>query len=499
MSVLFSSGAAIWPATTPQHGSAALSFWAYVTYTGALQIPIGWYHSGSAFIVGAWFNLSSSSKWLISTSNTGGNVTTETPIHRINQWAHIFALWSYNGSTTDMVIYLNGDVATRGAAAGKANMPGTIDNFTIGLANRAASQFPLINGLIAEVGVWEGLTGFTYRDIEALRNGARPWRLYPDKMTRYIPLRGSFNCEIQGAPSAVAGGALLREEPPPEQYEHAQRPESILLPGPFLHERRFWPAAAAGVSLTVASMQHSQSIAAPTLTQDHQVTAAGIAHAHAVAGATVTPVPSLSAADASHAQTVAAPAVSQDHQIETADHAHGHAVSAPAVSQDHQITAADAAHAHSVGATVVTLTAGIAPADAAHGHAVAVPSVAQVHTLSVGDAAHDHAIEQASIAITAALSVAGLAHGHAIQATTITPTHALAIADLLHAIGLSAPTITQTHVIIADSALHAQLVTVAPLSGGVVTITTPPGNAVIISGDPVVVVVRADPNTVTMQ
>lgn len=265
MAVILSSSRFEWPYSRPANLSQAASFWCYCTVSGTTQMPLTWASPSLGAIVGFWFGHPTLGplNWLLSTSNTGGNISSSTQAQNLGRWVHVFGVWQWDeaASATDMAVYLDGNFAGRGVADNKANIPSALSNFNVGGLNRSGTDFPLLAGLMGEIAVWEGFTGFSALDLARLAAGVAPWRIHTPELTRYIPARGSLNCEINGAPTATSGATIiLSSADPPMVSEARARPDRLRGSGPFLFRRRFWPAvpSAPAVGNVPAAYHHRQ-------------------------------------------------------------------------------------------------------------------------------------------------------------------------------------------------------------------------------------------------
>lgn len=113
-------------------------------------------------------------------SGVGSTLTTSTIAASANTWQHAAAVIT---STTSRTIYLNaGNSATTTSAA---LAPQNVDVFSIG-ARQATTFGQLMNGSIADVGVWDA--ALTVDEINSLYRGAACNQVRPQNLRFYAPL-----------------------------------------------------------------------------------------------------------------------------------------------------------------------------------------------------------------------------------------------------------------------------------------------------------------------
>lgn len=403
--------------------------------------------------------------------------------YSVGTWHHCGGVFYFTG-TPRRRAYLDGSSVGTQTSTNVA----AIDTIRIGRSTRTSG--PHFNGQVGECAIWAG--ELTDADFGLLAAGVSPLRIRPTELLDYWPMRsGNDFVSIAGRRTQLAPVGA------PQTVEHPD----VELPPVVRIRRRLYliPKAAAGVNLIPASLSHAHALdALPWIAQVHQLAPPDVAHGHALDATTVTETHSLTPAEVSHGHALDAATVVQTHALSPSDVAHAHALDAGVLVQTHTLSPADAGHGHALDATTVSQAPQVSPADVAHGHALDAPAVTQTHQLLSGDVGHAQALDAAALTVTHILQAAGIDHAHALDATTATPTQLLIAAEIAHAHALESPGVTQTHVIVVSDVLHAHLLDAATVTGGVEVVVTPLGSVIYVHADPAVIVVAADPTTITV-
>jgi hypothetical protein len=138
-------------------------------------------------------------------------------------------------------------------------------------------------------------------------------------------------------------------------------------------------------------------------------------HAHTAATVTLTQVHNLAVASAQHVQTAASPTLDQSiagyatgyeggfgsvaPTLTVQNATHTHTATTVALTQVHVLTVAAASSAHTAEAATLTQVHQLAAQDAQHAQTAATTALTQVHALVVADVSHGHAAENVILSL----------------------------------------------------------------------------------------------------
>jgi hypothetical protein len=133
----------------------------------------------------------------------GGNAETTTGFS--TSWQHAAGVWA---STTSRTAYLNG-----GSAATNTNTvtPLNLDVSTIGARFSSSALGSFMNGLIAEVGIWNA--ALTAAEIASLAKGMTCDKIRPQSLVFYAPLVRDLTDQKGGLTITNNNGATVANHP----------------------------------------------------------------------------------------------------------------------------------------------------------------------------------------------------------------------------------------------------------------------------------------------